>query len=129
MSTPDPYTSARFRTDRDALGVSVDFIARRLDLADVTVWKYQAPNRTDPLPERVRDLMDELDATREQLVRELAARPTVFRPRDDDEAADLYPAVAGWGSHALGLILAAAVERRASRGQSAAIEWTAEVTA
>lgn len=126
--TPPPYTSAQFRTDRDALGLSVDFIASRLGLAPVTVWKYQAAGRDEPIPERVRELIAELDTIAEAAAQRLAeGRGAIRRPSDDAELDEHYPDLAGWGVHAFGLVAARAARiRSAERAERTPVEWIRE---
>lgn len=133
MPTPTEvptYTSAQFRTDRDELGVSVGYLAGRLGVADVTVWKYQASTRDEPVPDHVRALMVDLLAERDRMVYELAECAPILRPSTDDALAEHYPDLAGWGLHAFGLIAAAAqryqIDERAERTP---IQWIVEARA
>lgn len=127
--TPTPYTSAAFRTDRDALGLTVSMIATALGVADVTVWQYQSANRAKPVPDRVRDFMRTYRIMAASLARDLAAADgPLVRPADDDALDLLHPDLAGWGVHAFGLILDEAREIRADRGIVPEIVWAVAPT-
>lgn len=111
---PDPMNSATFKTIRESIGVSVAFVASRLGLHEQSVWRYEAPDRTRPVPEPAAALILELHNTFELVASHIAADAadgdTITRYSSVDDFEEAHPAMAGWGTAAAGLVTARALD-------------------
>ena len=110
-------TPAELRTAHDALGVSTELIAARVDCHVNMIWRYESPARTAPIPEHVadamRDLLTDFDLAAERLAIEVRASESGVIPRYADLAAfyAAVPSMDGWGERSQGLLVSE-VQRR-----------------
>lgn len=109
---PDTLTPAQFKAARESLGVSAAFVADRIGIHEQNVWRYEAPTRTLPVPERAAEVIADLRTTFDRVADEIATtlqesgEPGLLDyPTDEDTFERAHPDMAGWGPRARRLVV------------------------
>lgn len=108
---------AEFKTGHESLGVSTDFLTKRVGVNATTIWKYERTDRGLPVPEHaaevMRGLLDDFESAVERTSAEAVERGWILRHVPVEAFYEAVPELAGWGPLAQGLLLAE-VQRRVS---------------
>lgn len=110
-------TPAEFKTAHEALGLTTEYIAKRIGVSVGRVWAYEHPARTAPVPEHAAEVMRDLVIDAERAVESVILRmqgsgtDVIERHIDPAQFFGHHPGLTGWGGLAQGLILAE-VQRR-----------------
>lgn len=110
-------TPAELKTAHEGLGLSTEYIARRIGVTVGRVWAYEHPSRTAAIPDHaaevMRDLLNDREAAVATITEHLRGEHAEVIQRHASLAAFYaeHPDLNGWGGLAHGLILAE-VQRR-----------------
>lgn len=110
------YSKAEFKTRREALGLTPDFIAKRLGCHANIIWRIESPTRpgTKVSPEAAAlldRLAGEFDMTAESMAMSADAAGVIARVGARDALAQTVPDMAEWPERSYGLLIAE-VQRR-----------------
>jgi len=112
-------TPAEYRTLRDAIGAPAELVAEVTGKHVNSVWRWEHPTRTLPVPEDAERALREMAAAYEQAVTDLAAHVTDSDagviPRHVSLRAfyEVCPSVKGWGPGVQGSVVAEVQSRLA----------------
>lgn len=106
---------AEFKTAHEALGLSTDFIAKRVGVHSQMIWRYESPDRATDVPPRaervMRELLAQFDAAADRVAGECEGSRTIPRYPNLDDFYAAVPELTGWGMAAQGMLIAE-VQRR-----------------
>lgn len=110
------YTKAEFKTRREALGLTPDFIAKRLGCHANIIWRIESPTRPgSKVSPEAAALLDQLaadfDMTAEAIAMNAQAGGVILRTGGRDALARTTPDMADWPERSYGLLIAEAQRR------------------
>jgi len=105
-------TPADFKTAHEYLGLTTDYLAKRIGVSIGRIWAYEHPERTAHVPDHAAAVIDDLLLARQHAAQKLASwcimagYAAIPRYRDQIELEQLVDGIDGWGPLAQGLIIA-----------------------
>lgn len=124
-----PMNSAEYRTLHDALGMSTAKLAELSGTTPRMVWHWESADRDAPVPDEAAAAIMGLSLAAERVASGLlidvldGRAESVARYRTAEQFDAAYPALAGWGLAAQGLLLARVIDELDRKGLRVVIEW------